>query len=199
MKFVFTFLVLLVANSLAQDTYKCPDGWEKHEPEGGNECKCFLFGEQYASVNHDDAAYLCQGHDAWLAELEDGADDNYWVVNKLWHLHNQFRKFESVPSKENNLGDHTDYGDQFWIGARSYTKHDVHNPGAWIWENLNTSVTWFNWEDGQPNDWHRQQCMTFVRHDFTNGNGDVVDFTYNWNDQDCNDQADYICEKLCAE
>merc|ERR1711994_1197312 len=82
--------------------------------------------------------------------------------------------------------------DQWWIGARSYTKHDEHNIGEWVWEHSNTTVTWFDWAPDQPNDWHRQQCMTFMRYDYG------PDLWYQWNDNDCNDQADYICQMDCA-
>merc|ERR1712141_570836 len=57
----------------------------------------------------------------------------------------------------------------------------------------NTSISWFDWAPGQPDDYHRQQCLTFLRYDY----GDKL--TYNWNDWDCNADADFICEKVCDE
>jgi len=31
---------------------------------------------------------------------------------------------------------------------------------------LNTTVEWFDWAPGQPNDYHRQQCLSYVRYDY---------------------------------
>merc|ERR1712136_619936 len=47
------------------------------------------------------------------------------------------------------------------------------------------------WAEGEPNDYHRQQCMSYLRYTYF-GNP-----TFQWNDWDCNTVADYICEKPC--
>jgi hypothetical protein len=117
--------------------------------------------------------------------FDDGAGDNYWIVEQLMK-----RLPDNEAAGEELQGPH--YDDQWWIGAKSYTKHDTHNPGEWVWEKLNTTVTWFDWAPGEPNDYHRQQCLAYLRYDYF-GNP-----TYNWNDWDCNTVADYVCEKLCA-
>ena len=46
------------------------------------------------------------------------------------------------------------------------TKHNDHNPGEWIWEATNTTVEWFDWAEGEPNDYHRQQCMSYLRYTY---------------------------------
>merc|ERR1712179_205977 len=177
-------LFVIVATALAQDTHFCPDGWELHNPEGKDECKCFFFANEYVKVNHEDATTLCNARDAWLAEPDDGAGDNYWIVDQL------LQRLETQKSFEEGLNQ-PHYDDQWWIGAKSYTKHDTHKPGEWVWEKLNTTVEWFDWAPGEPNDYHRQQCLAYLRYDYF---GDPF---YNWNDWDCNTVADYICEKKC--
>jgi len=147
-----------------------------------------LFASNYAKATHDDAALLCKGHDGWLAEMEDGPDDNYFIVSKLIEKHNKKRQVEGLTGL---AGPH--FEDQWWIGAKSYTKHDEHRPGEWIWEHLNTSITWFDWAPNEPNDYHRQQCLAFLRYDY-----DAFYWTYEWNDWECHDVADYICQKACA-
>merc|ERR1711997_167248 len=189
MRIVLASLLLLVVNCLAQDTHFCPDGWDLHHPEGKDECKCFLFANEYTRVNHADATALCNTHDGWLAEIEDGPDDDRFIIKRLIEIWRT--KKESAPAKvEGELtGPH--YEDQWWIGAKSYTRHNEQNPGEWIWEHLNSTVEWFDWAPGQPDDYHRQQCLTFLRW----MHGDDPD--YEWNDWDCNATADYVCERAC--
>jgi len=185
MKVSLFLLCAVFAYTYAQDTHFCPDGWELHNPEGEDECKCFYFADTYVKVNHADATALCNAKEGWLAEPDDGPGDNYWIVNKL------LEKFPDKMTKGEDLeGPH--YDDQWWIGAKSASKHNDHNPGVWRWEKLNTTVEWFDWAPGQPNDYHRQQCLAYLRYDYFGSN------TYNWNDLDCDTNvADYICEKLC--
>merc|ERR1711936_359291 len=92
MKFQFAFIFAFVVYINAQDTYHCPDGWDLHAPEGTDECECYLFADNYARVNHEDAGLLCESHNGWLAELEDGPGDNYWVVQKLIDLREMGRQ-----------------------------------------------------------------------------------------------------------
>merc|ERR1711981_1330965 len=77
-------LSLLVAVGLGlaagQDTYSCPDGWEKEEDRSG--CRCFLIGESEA-VKRSTADLVCAGHSgAWVAEL-DHPGINYWLKSRL--------------------------------------------------------------------------------------------------------------------
>ena len=46
------------------------------------------------------------------------------------------------------------------------TKHDTHNTGEWIWETSNKTINWFDWAPGEPNDWHRQQCLVYLRYNY---------------------------------
>merc|ERR1712141_278753 len=188
MKLSFALLATLVACTLAQDTHYCPDNWELHkwDNHGEEECKCFLFADAYVKVTHADATTLCNARGGWLAEPDAGPEDNYFIVNQL--LARRSEKAEKFG--EELEGPHWD--DEWWIGAKSYTKHNDHAPGDWIWETLNTTVEWFDWAEGQPNDYHRQQCMSYVRWSY------FGEDTYQWNDLDCETNvADYICQKPC--
>ena len=44
------------------------------------------------------------------------------------------------------------------------TGHSEEHPGEWIWEHANTTVQWFDWAPNQPDDYHRQQCMAYIRY-----------------------------------
>merc|ERR1712241_35731 len=188
MKAAALLLVVAISYATAQDTYHCPDGWElfEHDGRGDKECSCFLFPTTLARVTHGDAQLLCEGHNAYLAEPRDGPPNNYWIVEQL---QNRLNKRASVSDKDGLEGPH--YEDQWWMGGKSYTKHNTHNPGEWVWENSNITVEWFDWAPGEPNDYHRQQCLAYLRYNYF-GNP-----TYQWNDWDCNTVADYICEKAC--
>jgi hypothetical protein len=75
----------------------------------------------------------------------------------------------------------TDAGEYstFWLGAVAEGRHDEHNPGTWVWQHKNESVSWsvpfhlhsfpfpsifsprrFDWADGQPDNYHWEQCLT---------------------------------------
>merc|ERR1712156_297965 len=48
----------------------------------------------------------------------------------------------------------------------------------------------YDWMRNEPNDWHGQNCLTFLKW------GDPVGFgIYHWNDWDCNQLARFICER----
>ena len=66
----------------------------------------------------------------------------------------------------------------------------------WYWPHMNTTVDWFDWGDGQPNNLYGQYCITMREyHDpFFPWARD-----YFWNDNDCEDPAHYICENTCLQ
>eukprot|EP00091_Calanus_sinicus_P017891 TRINITY_DN389_c0_g1_i1.p1 TRINITY_DN389_c0_g1~~TRINITY_DN389_c0_g1_i1.p1 ORF type:complete len:192 (-),score=70.67 TRINITY_DN389_c0_g1_i1:81-611(-) len=174
MKFLLAALVL-VAGARAQDTYNCPDGWLLEEDRSG--CRCFMFsgGE---SVTRDDADILCAFHDSWVAEL-DHPGINYWLKAELLKM--------------------TEPGDfnQFWLGAKTTGRHDPdHDQGEWSWQHRNETVEWFDWANGQPNDWHNENCLVLAEYHnplFPSRRD------YLWNDYFCDGaSAHYICEKKCA-
>ena len=120
----------------------------------------------------------------WLAEIDDTNwhyVDNAWIVDQL--LNRRKNEEHSIDTK----GPH--YEDQWWIGALStvcfialfyFVKgknkykpfiniisqgpHTEEHPGEWIWEHANTPVQWFDWAPREPNNYHRQQCLAFLRY-----------------------------------
>jgi len=172
-------LALLVAVGLglaaAQDTYSCPDGWEKEEDRSG--CRCFLIGESEA-VKRSTADLICAGHSgSWVAEL-DHPGINYWLKARL---------LEAIPPGQYAA---------FWLGGRATGRHSEHQPGEWRWDHMNTTIEWFDWWDGQPDNYeHHEMCLTlWEQHDpfFP------IARDYKWNDMSCDDPAHYICEMRCA-
>ena len=67
-------------------------------------------------------------------------------------------------------------------------------PGAWWWPHRNTTVEWFDWADGQPNNFQGQDCLVMMEEH----NPFFPQFRdYFWNDFDCDMTAHYICENKC--
>ena len=83
----------------------------------------------------DTADLLCKAHEGWVAEL-DHPGINYWLKSKLLEI--------------------TDIGrwEAFWLGATTNGRHSEHQPGVWWWEHRNETVSWFDWADGQPDNYH---------------------------------------------
>merc|ERR550539_684772 len=85
-------------------------------------------------------------------------------------------RLNKQPMKNTDLG-FGHYEDQWWLGAKSYSHHNEHQPGSWTWEHLNATVDWFDWAPHEPDDYHRQQCLTYLRYQY-----DPFYQTYEWND-----------------
>merc|ERR1712026_580478 len=194
MKTVFLLLSLAISYSLAEQT--CLQGWRMHKMhtgDGPERCHCYYFADENSYVNHADAQAICAGRGGWLVEV----DDTDWIVDTLLDIYYSDPNNPKRPMLEGNQADldGPHYEDQWWIGARSYTGHSEEHPGEWIWEHANTTVQWFDWAPNQPDDYHRQQCMAYIRYTSLG-----MTYTYHWNDWDCNSQlADYICEAPCLE
>merc|ERR1711913_122876 len=139
---IMRFLLLAavaVCGVWAQDTYKCPDGWLLEEDRSG--CRCFLVADGEA-VTKDDANILCAFHQGWVAEL-DHPGIEYWL--------------KSVLLDTTEVGEYA----AFWLGATTTGRHDPdHNQGEWWWPHKNQSVSWFDWADGEPNDYHNEDCLS---------------------------------------
>merc|ERR1712107_305257 len=119
---------------------KCPDGWMLEEDRTG--CRCFLIGPDEA-VTRSTADLICAGHSgSWVAEL-DHPGINYWLKSRL---------LEAIPVGERA---------EFWLGGRAEGRHSEHQPGTWTWDHMNETIEWFDWGDGQPNNYdHQQMCLT---------------------------------------
>merc|ERR1719282_891823 len=168
-------LIILAALSglvLAQDTYHCPDGWLFQEDDG----RCYYFSTE--AVTKNDADILCAFHEGWLAEI-DIPRTNYWVKAQLIAL--------QPGAGKAHPGTH-----QYWIGAVTEDHHNDHVNGNWRWQASNTTVTWFDWGQNEPNDYHTEFCMTYLEYRETL-NPFYLD--YFWNDYGCDSLAHYICQK----
>merc|ERR1711915_478419 len=177
---IFGLLCLSFGFSLCQDTYYCPDGWIVSDV--GGVVDCILLGGLNELVTKQDAEIICSFHDAWLVDLDEG------------HGGQKNRFFANLINEEQSnwdggvMGPHFDH--QWWIGATCDGHHDDHDWGYWTWDHAGTEVTWFDWADGEPNDWHRQNCLAYLT--FFDPFGFHVT---QWNDWDCDKTARYICEK----
>merc|ERR1712012_402185 len=173
---IFSLLVLTVGLAVAQDTYSCPDGWMKEEDRSG--CRCFLFGPDEV-VTRSTADLICAGHSgSWVAEL-DHPGINYWLKAQV---------LSQIPVGERA---------SFWMGGRTSGYHSDHQPGTWTWDHMNETIQWFDWHDGEPNNFgHNENCLALREyHDpfFP------IFRDYFWNDMNCDSAHHYICENRCAE
>jgi len=173
-------ILTFAAFAAAQDTHYCPDGWTVSE--FGDEKACILLGGLFERVTKRDAVYICAAHDAWLVDMDEG------------HGGSKNNFIKGLISDKTGQGDWgvpgMKYDDQWWIGAHVEGPHSDHNQGNWIWDHSNTTVEWYDWMKGEPNDWHSQDCLTFLK------DQDIFGFgVYHWNDWSCEYAARYICEK----
>jgi len=179
-------LAVLAAAALAQDSQYCNDGWDLYETEwhGTTHHSCFWFGNEYEKVSHGNAELICNAMGAFLAEVPYGPHLNYWIVNKL------IEKSRKVETEKPEIGVKAPQFDhQYWLGARDFGHHSEHVPGTWVWEHRNTTVEWFDWADDEPNNFHGQNCLTYLMFEDWFGNKN-----FHWNDWDCDTAADFICE-----
>merc|ERR1711928_163458 len=106
-------------------------------------------------VTRSTADLICAGHGgSWVAEL-DHPGINYWLKAQV---------LSQIPVGERA---------SFWMGGRTSGYHSDHQPGTWTWDHMNETIQWFDWHDGEPNN-----------------------FGHNEN---CDSPHHYICENRCAE
>nr|AGN29615.1 perlucin 5-like protein [Acartia pacifica] len=178
-------LLALLALAAAQDTHFCNDGWDLYTTTWHDQThhSCFYFGTNFEKVSHDTAKLLCNGMGAFLAEVPYGPHLNSWIVQKLLEKNNLL----DAEGKPDTRRPH--FETQYWLGARDFGHHNEHVPGEWMWEHRNTTVQWFDWADNEPNNFHGQSCLTYLLEESIFGFRD-----FKWNDWDCNEVADFICE-----
>jgi len=181
--------VLLFSSVLAQDTHYCNDGWELYTTEwhGQEHHSCFWFGQNNEKVTHDVAKLICEGMGGFMAEIPYGPHLNYWIVGKLLEKN----KFITKVDSEVGAGA-PNYDIQYWLGATDLSYHNIHHPGNWVWEHRNTTVQWFDWADGEPNNFHHgENCLTMLYYE------DWFGFrNFHWNDEKCDHVMDFICEQI---
>merc|ERR1711913_253817 len=49
------------------------------------------------------------------------------------------------------------------MGAQCYGEHSSHNWGDWKWDHSGEDIAWYDWMRNEPNDWHTQNCLTFLK------------------------------------
>merc|ERR1711860_59079 len=162
-KLISVFSACFLA-ALAQDTNFCNDDWDLYtlSTETGDHHLCFLFGQEREQVPY-------------------GPVLNSWITEKL---------LEKISRSGTPEERRPQYGTQYWLGARDFGFHNEHVPGTWMWETRNTTVNWFDWGDGEPNNFNGQNCLTYLLYTDLFGVS-----RFHWNDWDCEAAADYICEK----
>ena len=67
---ITTSLAICVTLVLGQDTHYCPDGWVVADI--GGIVDCILMGGVGEFVTKQDAEVLCEAHDGWLVDLDEG-------------------------------------------------------------------------------------------------------------------------------
>ena len=77
-------------------------------------------------------------------------------------------------------------------------RHSENSPGEWIWDSNNSTVEWFDWADGEPNNYDNsgEMCLSMMEiHDpfFP------IFRDYFWNDLSCDAAAHYICQNTCFQ
>jgi len=172
--------VAVCAVTSNQATHYCPDGWVVSQID--DKIECLLLGGVTEMVTNVDAAIICQFHGGWLVNMD---GDNGPAKN------NFIKSLISDADGPGGIGiPGMQYSTQWWLGAHVSGPHGDHNWGHWTWDQTGVEVTWFDWMRNEPNDWHGQNCLTFLKDQNMFGSG-----VYHWNDWDCNSAARYICQK----
>jgi len=163
----------------------CEAGWKRIEiPQkaGAPVVECVLLGDTAERVTKEDAEYICSGHGAHLAEISDGhpGQVNNFLKNLIHDADEGGSWFDPGPH----------YEEQWWLGATCNGHHSSHDWGHWTWDNSGAELTYFDWLNGQPNDFDTENCLAFVA-DY----GPFGSYNLHWNDWGCDSLARYICMK----
>ena len=72
---------------------------------------------------------------------------NYWLKSHLLEITEPGRR------------------EAFWLGGRCQGRHSEHQPGTWTWDHMNETIEWFDWVDGEPNNYdHNEMCLTLTEY-----------------------------------
>ncbi|XP_056001050.1 perlucin-like protein isoform X1 [Ostrea edulis] len=121
-----------------------------------NSCyKLFLSKESWS-----DAQVRCSFYGAVLAEITT-VEENAFIVNTM--LHNASTISVGV-----------------WAGGT-----DARKEGEWIWWSTNTTMSFINWRDNQPDNWFTtgEHCL-----ELSKGS------EWKWNDLRCHREIEFLCE-----
>ncbi|XP_056001053.1 perlucin-like protein isoform X2 [Ostrea edulis] len=122
-----------------------------------NSCyKLFLSKESWS-----DAQVRCSSYGSVLAEITT-AEENAFIVNTM--LHNASTISVGV-----------------WAGGT-----DARKEGEWIWWSTNTTMSFINWRDNQPDNWSAtegEHCLEMSK-----------GYEWKWNDYGCHREIEFLCE-----
>ena len=111
---------------------------------------------------------------SWTTARDSCVGLSAYLVSINTQSENDFVAFLSA-GLSNNQGDRT------WLGLGP--DYHAQNPKTWL---DGTTVSYTNWVDGEPNN--------------NNGNEGCIEMNWDgrglWNDHDCNEEKQYICEKV---
>lgn len=100
-------------------------------------------------------------------ELNGGEEENTVIVDEL---------LRPVLSKSKDHK-YVDFGDQWRIGARGAGPQNATNVGKWFYEHSEEELHWFDWLEGQPDDYIEQEAsVAYVRENW------FTYVTYKWID-----------------
>merc|ERR1712095_26484 len=94
-------------------------------------------------------------HGGWLVDLDEGHGGHKNGVIKKLISEAVGQGDWGIPGKK--------FDDQWWIGATCHGRHSEHNWGNWTWDHNGEEVGWYDWMDDEPNDWHSQDCLTYLK------------------------------------
>ncbi|XP_048733092.2 perlucin-like protein isoform X2 [Ostrea edulis] len=108
-------------------------------------------------------------------------EDESWIdAMKLCNVHGGY--LAHIMDEEENRFIvsllHQSQSNSFWIGGSDWTIE-----GTWVWEPLGIKFNYSNFADGRPNNYHGENCLSIRV-----GN-------QQWDDDDCDEQRRYVCEK----
>ncbi|XP_013412038.1 C-type lectin lectoxin-Thr1 [Lingula anatina] len=135
-----------------------------------NNCSCYKVINRTATWN--DARYSCSTMGAHLVHVQN-AEEQQTIGRQVASHYFEGDGFVS------NQG--------FWLGG-----YDLKPPnttvgvdGVWTWETTNQNLTYFNWSEGEPNNWGGtdEDCLLMT-----------YNIGYTWNDDICTNTHVYICE-----
>ncbi|XP_046363217.1 C-type lectin mannose-binding isoform-like isoform X1 [Haliotis rufescens] len=120
---------------------------------------CYAFYNMKA--NFIEASSLCSSFGgSYLAEIETEGENLH--IKAYMQLQN------------------TDGVDGVWLGG-----NDIMSEGLWVWDKSETSIQYFDWGSGQPDDsGSKQNCMSLWKH-----------FAFKWADHYCTDKLAFLCEQ----
>ncbi|XP_048780984.2 perlucin-like protein [Ostrea edulis] len=151
-------LVILFVDKGHTQGANCRKGWRFFQES------CYYFGTQ--QTTWPGAESYCLSMNSGLVEIETEAENNY-LESQLKVIHNH----GSDPTANQNEV-------SYWLGG-----NDIEIEGVFKWVKSDLTLTFTDWNPGQPDDANGEDCMELRGA-----------FHYHWNDLPCNIPHHFICE-----